>query len=1454
MPRGVNASAPANQDEGADLQRSAADAVKDDLVESTTNSSTATSEPTVRRQSPRLLRGIAAVEGDTHTATSKDCVSLSETYVDSQSPTISSNSPTPVSSSQATRSGYLTATELSSYKYNECQLFLRLSHDVRITDSKSAAKPSALTAALFKKGNKWEAKLTEWIKQRDELFEWCAKTSNLLATVLSDDRSSFYITNLNLQLSPIKVNGKDISFGLMKPDFVKVTKQVVNVENDAHETKVTFRIIDAKISNRLKATHQVQIGLYSMALEERLQKESQDLKVRVSFEMDNQGEVWLPSTEPVDANSSSQPLYIPDQVFPISAAREYIKQFFAQDLKTAMEGDIEDVPSHLNKRCEGCSFLAGCAERAKKRKTFESLPSLNNVAIESLQSALKGYKHWAHADKNARTKHFGHMDASKVAVSWNVLWQNLESSNEVALDRTSDLCWMRDMLDSRQFMQNLQYHHPQLYHNICQALSIRTKTGMVHSHLQSPVLASALSNTVEWLGNPSHSFPRSEDVAVCISLAADPETDVLYAYNVIAVESGIETAFFAAEQVLDQNLILRGQRLNRLLVSCLGRLVDEIMRRPNGADLRVQFYVGQYSEKEALSSMIVEEACTIIPSDKEYADVVRCASALVDSPNILKSSVTPNIAHTAGSSATSDSRELMMVPKVVCIFQAFTKLFAFPGVGYHTWDSMMQNVLRTHKLSMDNNSTLSSVHDFWKRGETAQVKKWMEHRSVYSLSSRIFALDLLDGMANANRTTLDSILINEATPLRFGPMSWTPDPYLAKLLFMTHHEFTRSLHEIVDARNTAVNPPKLQWDGKDSKNFHHRFTLVSGSLDLADVRLKGARTKYNMYQWILINASAGDKLSTFNDLKYLSSGGFQLILDDSDAWTLGSVLAFADVTEIEGRHVVLNVKCRVGYNFTFKNQSFFLCRRFQDYNTGRVVSGLLDVEKTRMERSLKDPPLFLRLFHDPQSLNIELPIQLASRRREEGGMDIIKNTPNLSFLGSQDKAFSSMVSRPLTIVWGPPGTGKTHTLALAALRLIESSFRRNPGAKFSIVMTAFTNTAIATFIAKVQELRAKRRSLLRVPFSDWLNRLEVVSLCSGGKLEPKESWKQFTIFGSTVWQIQKQLIADRVAYKGIHDVLIMDEASQIPVSHAALALETIDQKDSFGMKKIILSGDPKQFSPILKGEYPNHAGAKSETSFPLFGSILDCVMANCQDSTVILEENFRMVTQLCQYTGRLYPQLGESGFKPQNGTQMHVINSLLSWQSANGRLLSSHSYGSLLNHICGSKSPMVTIETIMQTGNTSSYQAVLEKEAMLVHNLYDIFREACGASSKIYFVTPHRAQRATITARVGRQLELDRNATVDTVERMQGGEADIVICCLGFASHQATFKREIDFVYNVNRLNVAFSRARALCILIAPPEVLQPPLEVVGSTKACREGADHLVAFYKSSSQIRVHL
>ena len=84
----------------------------------------------------------------------------------------------------------------------------------------------------------------------------------------------------------------------------------------------------------------------------------------------------------------------------------------------------------------------------------------------------------------------------------------------------------------------------------------------------------------------------------------------------------------------------------------------------------------------------------------------------------------------------------------------------------------------------------------------------------------------------------------------------------------------------------------------------------------------------------------------------------------------------------------------------------------------------------------------------------------------------------------------------------------------------------------------------------------------------------------------------------------------------------------------------------------------------------------------------------------------------------------------------------------------------------------------------------------------------------LLIVAPYNAQVSDLSNRIP-------NARVGTVDKFQGQQAPVVIYSLTTSSPEDA-PRGMEFLYSLNRLNVATSRAQALVIVVGSPRLLEP--------------------------------
>ena len=123
-------------------------------------------------------------------------------------------------------------------------------------------------------------------------------------------------------------------------------------------------------------------------------------------------------------------------------------------------------------------------------------------------------------------------------------------------------------------------------------------------------------------------------------------------------------------------------------------------------------------------------------------------------------------------------------------------------------------------------------------------------------------------------------------------------------------------------------------------------------------------------------------------------------------------------------------------------------------------------------------------------------------------------------------------------------------------------------------------------------------------------------------------------------------------------------------------------------------------------------------------------------------------------------------------------------------------------------------------GNQNSSPEEVEAVGRLVESLMEGVRwvdskgvESALSSHKVLVVCPYNAQVADVTTRLP-------GHRVGTVDKFQGQEAPVVVYSLTTSSPEEA-PRGMEFLYSLNRLNVATSRARTTCLMVASPRLFE---------------------------------
>lgn len=369
---------------------------------------------------------------------------------------------------------------------------------------------------------------------------------------------------------------------------------------------------------------------------------------------------------------------------------------------------------------------------------------------------------------------------------------------------------------------------------------------------------------------------------------------------------------------------------------------------------------------------------------------------------------------------------------------------------------------------------------------------------------------------------------------------------------------------------------------------------------------------------------------------------------------------------------------------------------------------------------------------------------------------------------SQIEAFANaFAAQNYYLIQGPPGTGKTWALAHLAEALARSGQR--------VLITAFTHRAINNALRKIKEV-THYPYVLKV--GQRYNADDLGDVPNSERFENTgfSPTSQGIIVGGTCFSVRTRRLQD-VQF----DTVIFDEAGQVTLPLAFAGM--------MAANKYIFIGDHQQMPPVITAEHSPDWVTKSA-----FEMLFEKQPGTMLDVTYRMNNAINAFPSRMFYGGRL-----RTDDKNQNGK------------------LELKSQPTLLPDLLDPDLPDV-FAIVRHTGHGMRSQ----EEALVVTGLvYEAVR--CGVKpEEIAVVAPYRAQGRLIRDYLRRVL--DRAAfdeiVVDTVERIQGQERDMVIISLT-TSDPAHAAKRADFYFMPNRLNVAITRPRFKRIVVGSPTLFE---------------------------------
>jgi superfamily I DNA and/or RNA helicase len=248
-------------------------------------------------------------------------------------------------------------------------------------------------------------------------------------------------------------------------------------------------------------------------------------------------------------------------------------------------------------------------------------------------------------------------------------------------------------------------------------------------------------------------------------------------------------------------------------------------------------------------------------------------------------------------------------------------------------------------------------------------------------------------------------------------------------------------------------------------------------------------------------------------------------------------------------------------------------------------------------------------------------------------------------------------------------------------------------------------------------------------------------------------------------------------------VLFLDEAGQVSLANAIAV--------SAAANSMVMLGDPQQLDQPQQGSHPDGVELSA------LQHILGPHSTMPPERGIFLEETWRLSPAICGFTSEVFY---ESRLKAHPGLERQALNGIADFSG-----------GALW---------CVDVE---HDGRTSSSEEEVDAIAALVtrltsdgsHWISDKGTESQLMLDDVLIISPFNAQASRLTER------LPAGARVGTVDKFQGQEAPVVIYSMA-TSRPEDAPRGMEFLYSLNRLNVATSRAKCAVIIVANPRLYAP--------------------------------
>ncbi len=433
---------------------------------------------------------------------------------------------------------------------------------------------------------------------------------------------------------------------------------------------------------------------------------------------------------------------------------------------------------------------------------------------------------------------------------------------------------------------------------------------------------------------------------------------------------------------------------------------------------------------------------------------------------------------------------------------------------------------------------------------------------------------------------------------------------------------------------------------------------------------------------------------------------------------------------------------------------------------------------------------------------------------------------------SQNTALRASMVGTLTLLWGPPGTGKSHTIVAILQELLSSEPNRR------ILVAAPTHNAVDNVMRKyISGAKDRTSSVHPIRVStDVRNSPRLTPNPCTDKCEQirkvAEDIRPYTCDAMMGKELAEDFKALKVARKRIHDArlvfttcigaalgllrnekfntVIIDEASQQtePMSLVPLVKSC---------SKAILVGDHVQLRATVQP-----LSLVQDYDVSLFERLYHHPGGSKMNiQKVMLDSQYRMHRDICAFSSEEFYNGNLSTAVPDDARPLP--ESQFPWPVS--------------RHDGAAKARMVFVQcdSVEDTGRKSKGNTGQAKLCQDICNML-LSAPAIPSSPSSSPPPPHSPSYSiAVLTPYTRQVEILRALlpgviTVSSIDGFQGREADVVV----FVTVRCNVHAEIGFLKDLRRLNVVMTRARCACVVIGDRKTLAGGLEEEGEEESGR--------------------